>query len=267
MRDKCLDMGCFPCTFTSIFFRYFLQILLVKKFMRLIAPNIWQISGFPHNIINTYLIADGDDVVLIDAGTKFMEHRLLRTLKRFFADKQHTTKRLVAHALTHVHPDHQGSSYAVCNAYKVPLWCGARDAAIMESGLANSPEYAGLLGVLGRIWAGPAHSVAKRLKEGDTVAGFRVLDTPGHSIGHIAFWREADKCLVLGDVLNGMNLATGLPGLHEPPTFFTTNIPQNRESIRRLAALQPQIVCFGHGAPLREKASVKLLDFAKKLPL
>jgi hydroxyacylglutathione hydrolase len=232
--------------------------------MRLVAPNVWQISGFPPNIINTYLIADGDDVVLIDAGTRFMERRLLRTLQHFFSQEAHKTKRLMAHALTHVHPDHQGASHAVCSAYKVPLWCGERDAGLMESGLAESPDMKGLLGLLGRMWAGPAHPVARRLKESDMVAGFQVLDAPGHSVGHVAFWRESDKCLILGDVLNGMHLMSGLPGLNEPPAAFTANIPQNRASIRKLAALKPEITCFGHGAPLFD--GQKLQDFIRKIP-
>ncbi|MBL7992364.1 MAG: MBL fold metallo-hydrolase [Candidatus Kapabacteria bacterium] len=233
--------------------------------MRLIAPNVWQISGFPSNIINTYLIADGDDVVLIDAGTRYMTNRILRTLKRFFAEAEHKTKRLFAHALTHVHPDHQGASKAVCDSYGVPLWCGDLDAEPMERGLANSPDAQGVLGLLMRVWSGSAHTVARRLQEGDMVAGFRVLDSPGHSAGHISFWREADKCLILGDVLNGMNLMTGLPGLNEPPVPFTTDVPQNRRSIRKLAALKPDIICFGHGAPLIQKPH-KLEEFMLRLP-
>jgi glyoxylase-like metal-dependent hydrolase (beta-lactamase superfamily II) len=232
--------------------------------MRLIAPNLWQISGIPRNIINTYLIANDNEVVLIDAGTRFMERRLLSNLRRFFAEPEHQTKRLVAHALTHVHPDHQGASKPVCEAFNVPLWCGVADIADMEQGLAHKPENQGLLGFLARTWAGPAYPVARGLKEGDMVAGFQVLETPGHTAGHIAFWREADKCLILGDVLNGMNLMTGLPGLNEPPTAFTANVAQNRASIRKVAALKPEVICFGHGAPLREGR--KLQEFVKKLP-
>ncbi len=53
--------------------------------------------------------------------------------------------------------------------------------------------------------------------------------------------------LILGDVLNGMNLMTGIRGLHEPPDVFTPDPARNRESARRLAALRPQLACFGHG--------------------
>jgi hydroxyacylglutathione hydrolase len=87
---------------------------------------------------------------------------------------------------------------------------------------------------------------------------------PGHSPGHVAYWRESDRVLILGDVLNNMNLVTGIPGLREPPVAFTTDPAQNRESARRLAALEPALVCFGHGPPLRDTR--RLVDFAESLP-
>ena len=87
---------------------------------------------------------------------------------------------------------------------------------------------------------------------------------PGHSPGHVAYWRESDRVLIAGDVLNGMNLITGIPGLHEPPNAFTTDPAQNRESARRLAALEPSLVVFGHGPPLRDTR--KFVDFVNGLP-
>ena len=106
--------------------------------------------------------------------------------------------------------------------------------------------------------------MARALSEGDEVAGFTVLETPGHSPGHIAFWRESDRTLILGDVLNNMNVMTGIPGLHEPPDIFTPDPPRNRESARRLAELRPALACFGHGAPLRDPD--KLARFVARLP-
>jgi glyoxylase-like metal-dependent hydrolase (beta-lactamase superfamily II) len=56
-----------------------------------------------------------------------------------------------------------------------------------------------------RFWLGPPHKVDRGPKEGDEVAGFRVVEVPGHSPRHIAFWREADGLLIAGDVLtNGI---------------------------------------------------------------
>jgi glyoxylase-like metal-dependent hydrolase (beta-lactamase superfamily II) len=118
--------------------------------------------------------------------------------------------------------------------------------------------------LIDRAWSGPSHPVARRLREGDEVGGFTVLDAPGHSPGHVAYWREADRVLLLGDVLNGQSLLTGIPGLQEPPAIFTADPARNRQSARRLAALEPELVCFGHGPPLRDPA--RLTRFVASLP-
>jgi glyoxylase-like metal-dependent hydrolase (beta-lactamase superfamily II) len=115
-----------------------------------------------------------------------------------------------------------------------------------------------------RLMTGPPHPVDRALREGDEVAGFTVLEVPGHSAGHVAYWRETDRVLILGDVLNNQDLRTGLPGLHEPPKTFTPDPARNRESARKLAALEPAIVAFGHGPPLTD--TKKFVDFVAKLP-
>ena len=72
-----------------------------------------------------------------------------------------------------------------------------------------------------RIFHGPGRKVDRAIKEGDEVAGFEVIDAPGHSAGHVAFWRESDRVLILGDVLTNMDQYTGIPGLHEPKPALT----------------------------------------------
>jgi glyoxylase-like metal-dependent hydrolase (beta-lactamase superfamily II) len=98
------------------------------------------------------------------------------------------------------------------------------------------------------------------------VGGFRVIDVPGHSPGHVAYWRESDQVLILGDVLTNMNLFTTLPGLHEPPRFFTVDPAMNRRSARKILelGLEPSLVCFGHGPPLQD--TEKFLAFLRRLP-
>ncbi len=95
------------------------------------------------------------------------------------------------------------------------------------------------------------------------IAGFEVLHVPGHSAGHVAFWRESDRALIVGDVVTTIDTLTGLPGLHEPKPIFTPDPARNRDSTHRLAALEPELVCFGHGRPLRDPA--KLSAFAAAL--
>lgn len=208
--------------------------------MKQLADGLYQLRGFPPNAINVYLMGD----VLVDAGTRHAGRRILRQIKG------HSVR---IHALTHVHSDHQGASKEICEKLEIPLWCGERDAEAMEDGdiASRQPDH-WINPFLQKTMAGPAYPVARRLQEGDEVAGFRVLDVPGHSVGHVAYWRESDRALILGDVLNNMDTVTGIPGLREPKTFFTPDPARNRVSARKLAELEPALVCFGHGAPLRD---------------
>lgn len=217
--------------------------------MRELTPNVWQLSGFPPNAINVYLIGD----VLIDAATRWARRRIIRQLG---------DRKLSLLALTHVHPDHQGAAGTICQRYAIDLACHAADRPTMEGRQPMQPENL-FIRCSTRLWAGPPHPVARVLQEGDEVAGFRVVHAPGHTPGHVILFRETDRVAIVGDVLNGMNLATAWPGLHEPPAFFSTDPSENRRSIRRLAELQPRLLCFGHGPPL---ADMKKFDrFMKRL--
>jgi hydroxyacylglutathione hydrolase len=221
--------------------------------VRELAPGLFQLRGFPPNAINVYLMGD----VLVDAATRHARRRILRQIRG---------RDVTAHALTHAHPDHQGASKAVCDALGIPLWCGREDVEAMETpgGVQNSQAPTPLNRLVAGMWAGPPHPVARSLSEGDEVAGFEVLDVPGHSAGHVAYWRESDRVLVVGDVLNNMHLLTAVPGLREPPVQFTADPVRNRESARRLGPLRPKLAVFGHGPPLRDPG--KFADFAAGLP-
>jgi glyoxylase-like metal-dependent hydrolase (beta-lactamase superfamily II) len=217
-----------------------------------LAPGLAILGGFPPYAINVYLVGE----VLVDAGSRHAARRILRELRG---------RSVSTHVVTHAHADHQGSSHAVCEALGLPLWCGERDAEAIEDGDIKSrmPPHP-LNTLLQSVFPGPPHPVARRLADGDTVADFTVLDTPGHSAGHISLWRESDRTLICGDVFTNMDTVTGLPGLHEPKAFFTPDPARNRESMRRLAALEPDLVLFGHGRPLRDAA--KLQAFTAQLP-
>jgi hydroxyacylglutathione hydrolase len=222
--------------------------------MRELADGLWQLKGWPRDAINVYVAGD----VLIDAATKQAERRIFRQI---------SGRKLSAHALTHAHPDHQGCSHAVCERLGIPLWCGRGDVRAMETtgGISNSQAPGWLNALQQRFWTGPPHPVSRALDEGDEVAGFTVLESPGHSPGQVAYWRESDRVLILGDVLNGINVRTGRRGLHEPPDVFTADPPRNRESARRLAELRPRLTCFGHGPPWRDPG--KLAEFVASLPV
>lgn len=201
--------------------------------MRTLALDVHELRGVPAHALNVYLVGD----VLVDAGTTSAHRRILREL---------AVRQMAAHVVTHAHPDHFGSSHAVCEQLGLPLWAGERDAEAVEAGsFVPPPTRVGAL--LSHAPMPPGHPVARRLREGDTVgAGFSVLDVPGHSPGHIALWREADRTLIAGDVF------FNLPRLGAPPRFMSVDPEANRASMRRLAELRPALVLFGHGPPLRD---------------
>lgn len=182
--------------------------------------------------MNVYLVED----VLVDAGTPGARRRIERQLRGL---------RLSAHVVTHAHPDHFGSSHAVCERSGVPLWAGELDVEAIETATPVTAE-GRIPKLLGRMKMPDPHPVDRALREGDEVAGFAVLDVPGHSPGHIALWRERDGVLLCGDVF------FRLPRVSAPPDMLTWRPEQNRESMRRLAELKPRLVLFGHGKPLRD---------------
>jgi glyoxylase-like metal-dependent hydrolase (beta-lactamase superfamily II) len=220
--------------------------------VRKLADDLYMLRGLPPNAINVYLVGD----VLIDAATRRAQRRIMRQI---------AGRAVSTHALTHAHPDHQGSSHAICERLGIPLWCGQGDVPAMETpgGVASAMAPSWATFVQRHFWVGPAHPVSRALVEGDEVAGFTVLETPGHSPGHVVYWRESDRVLIAGDVLNNMNLLTGIPGLHEPPAAFTPDPARNRDSARRLAELRPSLACFGHGPPLRDPG--RLAEFVAGL--
>lgn len=217
-----------------------------------IAQDVIQIPLLPRNGINAYIV----DGFLIDAGIRSSSKKLLKAIDAYGRHK------IKAHVLTHAHADHQGSSAFICDTLKIPLWCGEGDVAAMESGTVtaeyDNPNHP-VTRFQQRYWAGPKYPVARALKEGDSIGSFRVLETPGHSPGHIALWRQQDCVLIAGDVLVNMNLLTTVKGLHEPPPMFTRNIAQNQASIIKLAQLQPKIVYLGHGTLLTETEELTAL--------
>jgi glyoxylase-like metal-dependent hydrolase (beta-lactamase superfamily II) len=219
-----------------------------------VVDGVWHLNTMPvPNTVNAYLLED----VLVDAGARQSRRAILRQLKGH---------RVSVHALTHAHPDHQGSSHAVCEELGIPFWVPERDADAAEDPdliRERQPNHPVARFYL-RVFIGPGHPVDRLLKEGDEVAGFEVIDVPGHSAGHVALWRASDRVLVLGDVLSNMDQVTLIPGLHEPKPYLTPDPAENRRSAKKLAQLEPELVLFGHGAPLRDTG--KFVDFVEALP-
>jgi hydroxyacylglutathione hydrolase len=225
--------------------------------MNRIAEDVFQLPLTPRNGVNAYLIGD----VLVDTGLRSSAGGIKAALG---------DRKLKAIALTHAHGDHVGSARRLSDELGVPVWVSAGDREAAESGHAvkkdpfNKPGLRAIAGLLGDF---PAVSVARELHEGDSLdAGFTVLDTPGHSPGHVSFWRESDRVLICGDVFFNMHLLTTVPGLRQPPGPFTLDPALNRDSERKVTRLEPNVAGFGHGPVIENGAAEQLARFVATLP-
>lgn len=221
--------------------------------MKEVANNVYQIALFPRNGINCYVIDD----ILVDAGIRSSATKILNAIK---------DSDITKHVLTHAHADHQGASSIVCETLNIPLLTSVIEKEHAESGkvIYDYPNNRHWIAKFQqRYWAGSGHKVSHLLREGDEVGSFTVIETPGHSKGHISLFREKDGVLIVGDTLVNMNLLTTISGLHEPPGLFTTDRIENRKSIHKLFNLKPKILCFGHGPVLYDKGEFE--QFMTKL--
>jgi glyoxylase-like metal-dependent hydrolase (beta-lactamase superfamily II) len=98
---------------------------MIKR--RYAAPGVLHIPLMPRSGINCYLIED----VLIDAGIRSSHRIILPALQDL---------KVSAHALTHAHADHQGSSRKICDTLGIPLWCSEPERPQAASGNATK-EY------------------------------------------------------------------------------------------------------------------------------
>jgi len=97
---------------------------------------------------------------------------------------------------------------------------------------------------------------------------WRWIHTPGHTPGHVSLWRTTDRTLIAGDAFvttaqeSVYSVMTQREELHGPPQYFTTDWPAAKNSVRKLAELNPEIVVTGHGHALRGekmRAALELL--------
>lgn len=211
--------------------------------MQQITKNVYHIPLMPRNSINCYII----EGVLIDAGIRSSYKKISNHIREIPVH---------LHVLTHAHADHQGCSNRLCHDFGLPLYCHSKEVSRTETGLVTK-DYPSGKSIIAKFqqkyWAGQGHKVDKTIKENDMVGNFRVIETPGHSAGHISLFRERDGVLIIGDVATNMNLLTTAKGLHLPPDIFTTDKSENIASLNKLSALNPQIICFGHGPVLKNE--------------
>ncbi len=177
------------------------------------------------DFVSAYILYRGGEAALVDTGVDgsadAIEAALLEAGLAWEA---------VGHViLTHEHPDHIGSLGAVLErASGAAVYAGAPDI----------PQIASVV-------------VPQPVGDSDLVFDLQIIETPGHTAGHICVLDQSAGILVTGDALNGV----GSGGVGAPEPAFTENMTVALDSVRKLAGFTYEVALFGHGEPLLEGAS------------
>jgi steroid delta-isomerase-like uncharacterized protein len=222
-----------------------------------IADGVWVVrGGFPLRTMNVYLIRDNGGVTIFDGGISDMTDAV-----RTAAARLGGVKRIV---LGHADADHRGAAPGI----DAPIYCHPAERAAAESSSAFRDYWdlsklarhgRALLGRLLPVWDGGAVRVAGTVTEGDEVAGFKVVELPGHAPGLIALFREDDRLALVSDTIYTLDPQTGIKGAPRVPhPAFNVDTDQARASIRKLAALEPATVWTGHADPVSTDVRAEL---------
>lgn len=209
----------------------------------MLKVNGWQV----------YRWQDGDRTTLIDTGAPGGADEL-------------TFPGLTQIVLTHWHTDHVGAAPELRTRTGARVSAGAADAAVLR-GL--TPPQEPVLEdwerpLLERASAGlprtlPPMEIDEDLAEGqrlDIGAGAEVLSVPGHTDGSIAVHLPTERILFTGDAVAHSEGRVILG-------VFNTDRKRAIESFHRLADLDVDTVCFGHGDPIVGGAGKRLREAAE----
>lgn len=228
-----------------------------------VFPDIHQVDDVTCNV---YIISEPDGLTIIDAGMPGAEKRILAALTAL----GHAPRDVRRILLTHQHVDHIGGLAALVEATGAETWAHPTDAQAIE-GRAPREVPHGPLALVFRMALFPRLrpcAITHTVREGETLpalsaeGGLRVVETPGHTMGHISFYAPARKLLFAGDAVR-----TSKGRILPPPDMFSHDMPLARQSVRKLAAMEIEACLPGHGEPVTRGAQALLAATAGMPPL
>jgi glyoxylase-like metal-dependent hydrolase (beta-lactamase superfamily II) len=225
-----------------------------------VVPGLFVI---PTRVVNTFLLDTADGCALIDAGLPDRVDHILRGIAA--AGKRPADVRHLI--VTHAHPDHIGSLAAVREATGAAVYCHPLDAAIVTAGCGFRPLSVSPGAVSWLVWRLFIRPILRRyprveptpvdhhLSAGQVLpiaGGLTVVHAPGHCAGQVALLWAAH-----GGVLLAADAAANVAGLRPSPAY--EDLEEGERSMGRLAALDFQVACFGHGKAIVGEAASQFL--------
>ncbi len=221
------------------------------------APDVARVAtGF----VNLYFIGTGDRWIVVDTGLPGFASHVLKAARNRFGPGS----RPAAIVLTHAHFDHAGNAEALATEWSVPVYAHLLERPYL-TGVSDyppqDPTVGGAIAFMSRAFPHSGRQLSVPVlalpeQHVPFVSNWRWLHTPGHTAGHVSLFRESDGLLIAGDALSTMNLDSWRQQVERraelciPPTPMTTDWTAARQSVERLAALEPRAIGAGHGVPV-----------------
>jgi glyoxylase-like metal-dependent hydrolase (beta-lactamase superfamily II) len=217
--------------------------------------SLWQSKGAN---VHAFLLDDGHGLTLLDTLYDVDAHRILNQIQAI-GRRPSDIKHII---LTHAHRSHLGGLRRLKQLSGAPVYAhewesdlisGDRNAQCVswrpQSPYRTYPlQVANNLGFIKH----PPVQVDHFIHEGDQVGPLRVMHTPGHSPGHLAFYWENRQALFSGDaIVTWPSFDLGWSG-------FLLNFKQHEASLRHMAELDSEVLCVGHGEPLAAGAAQRI---------
>lgn len=238
-----------------------------------IAPDV---GWLPISFVNVYFIGhSGGPWVLVDGGLPGSASQIMAAAEARFGGGS----RPEAIVLTHGHFDHAGSALQLAEHWDVPIYAHPLELPYLtgrSSYPPPDPTIGGAIAFLSRFMPSGAYDFGVRVRALASrrlpgLAEWEWIETPGHSPGHISFFRSADRVLLAGDAFATMDmeswpgLITGRRTLARAGAPFNSDWAATRASVQKLADLQPDVVGCGHGTPFCSgPISLRLARFAAR---
>lgn len=213
-----------------------------------VAEGVGRIPGF----VNAYVFEDASGVYLVDTTM----NRSAKPVQEAFERAGVPLSRIGTILLTHAHVDHIRGAAHLESTTHCPVVCHEADAPGVDGRV--PPRLPPVIRWFMKV---PPVPVRRTLKDGDMVGPLRVVFTPGHTAGEVAFYHPQRKILFSGDAV-----VERKGGLTVPAAGFAADLSQAIQSLQILRRLDIELLLPGHGVPVSIGVREKLDALIARAP-